>query len=356
MNGAALLIAVVLLLANAFFVAAEFALIAARRTQIEHLASEGNARARMGLGLMRELSLQLAGAQLGITMASLGLGFVAEPAVASVLESVLEPLGLPSGLLHTLSFVVALTIVVFFHMVIGEMVPKNVAIAAPEQTLLWLALPVRLYSALFGPVIRFLNALANLGLRIIRIEPRDELAVTHTADELAGMLAASREEGLLEEFEHGLLRGALGFGEREVASIMVPRDRVRGIGRTATVAEAEQVVVETGHSRLVVFGRDIDDVLGFVHAKDLLSLPPSARGQQLPGGRIRRMLVLAQNRRLEEVLVAMRRARVHVALVVDPWGRTAGVVTLEDVLEELVGEIRDEHDPIGGPRVRRRRM
>ena len=356
MTVTALVVIVVLLLANAFFVAAEFALIAARRTQIEHLASEGNARARMGLHLMRELSFQLAGAQLGITMASLGLGFVAEPAVASLLESVLDPLGLPSGLLHTISFVVALTIVVFFHMVVGEMVPKNVAIAAPEQSLLWLALPVRLYSGLFRPVIRLLNGLANLGLRVLRIEPRDELAVAHTADELAAMLAASREQGLLEEFEHGLLRGALGFGEREVATIMVPRERVRGIRRTATVAEAEEVVVDTGHSRLVVYGRDIDDVLGFVHAKDLLRLPPSARDHPLPAGRVRRMLVLGRERRLEEVLVAMRRARVHVALVVDPSGRPAGIVTREDLLEELVGEIRDEHDPVAGQRGRRRRM
>jgi CBS domain containing-hemolysin-like protein len=281
---------------------------------------------------------------------------VAEPAVASLLESALDPLGLPSGVLHTLSFVLALSIVVFFHMVIGEMVPKNVAIAAPEQSLLWLALPVRLYATLFRPVIRLLNALANLGLRTLRIEPRDELAVTHTADELAVMLAASREQGLLEEFEHGLLRGALGFGERKVATIMVPRASVQGISRTATVAEAEQVVVETGHSRLLVYGRDIDDVLGFIHAKDLLRLPASARDHQLPAGRIRRMLLLPGDRRLEEVLIAMRRARVHVALVVDGSGRTAGLVTLEDVLEELVGEIRDEHDPVGTHRGRRRRM
>jgi CBS domain containing-hemolysin-like protein len=351
-NLAALGLAAVLLLANAFFVAAEFALIAARRTSIEHLASQGNTRARTGLGLMRELSLQLAGAQLGITMASLGLGFVAEPAVASLLESALEPLGLPSGLLHTTSFLVALAIVVFFHMVIGEMVPKNVAIAAPEQSLLWLAVPVRVYTAVFRPVIRLLNAMANAGLRVMRVEPRDELAFTHTAEELASMLAVSRQEGLLEEFEHGLLRGALGFGEMKVASIMVPRDRVRGIRRSTTVAEAERVIVETGHSRLVVYDRDIDDVLGFVHAKELLRLPPSARDRPVPPGRIRRMLLVGEARRLEEVLVAMRRARVHVALVTGEGGRTAGIVTLEDLLEELVGEIRDEHDVAA----RRRRM
>ena len=355
MSGAALAIAVALLLANAFFVAAEFALIASRKTQVEHLAAEGNAQARVALGLMRQLSLQLAGAQLGITMASLGLGFVAEPAVAGLLESWLDPLGLPDGLLHSVSFVIALTIVVFLHMVIGEMVPKNVAIAAPERSLLWLALPVRFYVTLFGPVIRLLNAVANAVLRLVRVEPRDDLAVTHTSDELASMLAASREEGLLEEFEHGLLRGALGFGERQVATIMVPRDRVRAIPRTATVADAEAVVVSTGHSRLVVHGRDIDDVLGFIHAKDLLRLPPTARAHPLPAGRVRRMLVLGQERRLEEVLLAMRRARVHMALVQDDQGRTAGVVTLEDLLEELVGEIRDEHDPVARERVRRRR-
>ena len=356
MNAGALAVAVALLLANAFFVASEFALVASRRTRIDQLAEEGSNRARLAQRLSGELSFQLAGAQLGITMASLGLGFVAEPAVADLLESVIEPIAeLPEGLLHTLSFVVALAIVVFFHMVVGEMVPKNIAIAAPEQALLWLSLPTRAYSVVFRPVIRALNAMANGVLRLMRVEPRDELAVIHSADELASMLAASRKEGLLEEFEHRLLDRALVFGGREVAAIMVPRDLVRGVPRTATVAEAEQVALESGHSRLVVHGRDLDQVLGFVHAKDLLAADPAERDRSLVAGRIRRMLVVPENLRLRDLLLSMRRARIHVALVVEAQGRTAGLVTLEDVLEELVGEIADEHDVPASPAARARR-
>ena len=356
MNAGALAATVVLLLANAFFVASEFALVASRRTRIDQLAEDGSKRARLAKRLSGELSFQLAGAQLGITMASLGLGFVAEPAVADALESALEPLGgLPESVLHTIAFVVALAIVVFLHMVIGEMVPKNITIAAPEQTLLWLSLPTSMYSTLFRPVIRALNAMANGVLRLIGVEPRDELAVTHSADELASMLAASRREGLLEEFEHHLLDRALAFGGRQVATIMVPRDQVRGVPRTATVAQAERLALESGHSRLVVHGRDLDQVLGFVHAKDLLSVDSGERDRPLVAGRIRRMLVLSEDRRLRDVLLSMRRSRIHAALVVDANGRTAGLVTLEDVLEELVGEIADEHDVPAAPAARARR-
>jgi CBS domain containing-hemolysin-like protein len=344
MTGWALVVAAALLLANAFFVAVEFALIAARRTQIEPLAAGGNRRARLALTSMRELSLQLAGAQLGITMASLGLGFVAEPAVAHLIESALGGLvDLPSGALHAVSFVVALTIVVFLHMVLGEMVPKNIAIAGPERTLLVLVVPNLIYVKLFRPFIWLLNGLANLGVRTLGVEPRDELADSHTADELASMVAASRDEGLLEEFEHSLLRGALNFGERTASSVMVPRDLIVTIHRWATIGAVEQLVVESGHSRLPLVEGGLDDVVGFVHAKDLLTASPDQVGRRLPASFIRRMLVVGPDRSLESLLLAMRQARVHLALVVDE-GRTLGMVTREDLLEELVGDIRDETD------------
>jgi CBS domain containing-hemolysin-like protein len=340
----ALVAALLLLLANAFFVAVEFALIAARRTQIEPLAADGNRRARIALTSMRELSLQLAGAQLGITMASLGLGFVAEPAVAHLIESAIDGVvEIPAGALHAISFVVALTIVVFLHMVLGEMVPKNIAIAGPERTLLLLAVPNLVYVKVFRPFIWLLNGLANLGVRALGVEPRDEIADSHTTAELASMVAASRSEGLLEEFEHSLLRGALNFGDRTAQSVMVPRDEMVTVARWSTVGTIEQRVVESGHSRLPVVGGGLDDVAGFVHAKDLLTVPAADYHRRLPPELVRRMLVVRADQSLELLLLAMRQARVHLALVVED-ARTVGMVTLEDLLEELVGDIRDETD------------
>lgn len=340
-----LALALALLVANGFFVAVEFALIASRRTKLEAMAEQGSARARLAIGAMRHLNVQLAGAQLGITMASLLLGYVAEPTVAGLIEGGLEHVvHLPEGLLHTIGFVVALTIVAFLHMVIGEMVPKNVAIADPERTLLALALPNRAYVTLFGPLLRVLNGLVAAGVRLLGIEPRDELATAASADELAVMLGASRDEGLIEEVAHQLLTGALDLGDRSITTVMVPREGVVWLPRTATPAEAEALVVSSGHTRLLVAGEEVDDVLGFVHAKDLLTMSGSARTRPLPLGRVRRMLVLGAATSLDDALLAMQQARLHVAVVADPDGRTLGIATLEDVIEALVGDIRDESD------------
>jgi CBS domain containing-hemolysin-like protein len=343
-NVGALGITAVLLLANAFFVAVEFAVLASRSTRLEPMAAEGSPRARAGLRAMRDLNAQLAGAQLGITLASLLLGFVAEPAFADAIESLVEPVGdLPGGVVHGIGFGLALALVAFLHTLLGEMVPKNIAIADPERTLLALVVPNRWYLTLFRPVIRALNVSANAIVRLLGVEPRDELDTARTAEEIASIVGASRREGLIADIEHQLLTGALDLGDRPVRSVMVPRDRVRAVPRSATPADAETAVVESGHSRLVVYGRDLDDVLGFVHAKDLLTVPGPARDRPLPLGRVRRLLVVAGDDTLTDVLLSMQRARLHVAIVSD-GGRTAGIVTLEDVLEALVGEIRDESD------------
>jgi CBS domain containing-hemolysin-like protein len=339
-----LIVALLLLLANGFFVAVEFALIASRRTKLEPLAEQGNNRAKVALGSMKHLNLQLAGAQLGVTMASLLLGFVAEPTIGHLLEEWFGDLGLPSGASATVSFVVALTFVAFLHMVIGEMVPKNIAIAAPETTMLALALPNRAYSTLLRPVLVVLNAMANAIVRLLGVEPRDELATSASAEELAMMLGASREEGLIEDVAHQLLTGALDLGDRSIATVMVPTAGVKWLPRSATVADAEAAVVATGHSRLVVADGHIDDVLGFFHAKDLLTIPAAARSRALPLSRIRRMPVLGPATSLDDALLAMQQSRVHVAVVTDADGHTAGIVTLEDVIEALVGDIRDESD------------
>jgi CBS domain containing-hemolysin-like protein len=341
-----LLVAVALLLANAFFVAVEFALVTSRSTKLEPLAESGNRSAQLALGERRQLSLQLAGAQLGITMASLGLGYVGEPAIAHLLESALGPIELPDTALHAVSFAIALTIVTFLHLVIGEMVPKNIAIAGPERTLLFLAWPNKFYVTLLRPVIRGLNAMANGGVRLLGVEPQDELATAATAEEIAVILSESEREGLIDPFERDLLTGALRFADRAVSEVMVPRHAIVAIGRRSTVAEVERIMVERGHSRVPVTGRDLDEVLGFVHAKDLLGLPASAQRQPVPMRRLRRLLVVTADQSLEEVMLQMQRARRHLAIVSDGAGRTVGLVTLEDVLEVLVGDIRDESDRV----------
>lgn len=346
MSVGALVVTVLLLVANAFFVAVEFALVASRRTKLESMADEGHAGARRALDSIRDLSLQLAGAQLGITIASLLLGFVAEPAIAHGLESLLHDIvDLPESVTTTIGFIVALSIVVFFHMVLGEMVPKNIAIAGPEKTLLALDLPNRAYLWLFRPVLFLLNGLANGVVRLLGVEPADEVSDVHTSDELAEIISASREEGLIPDIQDQLLRGALAIGEAPVGTLMVPRDRIGYVERSATPTEAEAAVVRTGHSRLLVVGDGgLDDVLGFIHAKDLLTIPEAVRDRPLPLGRIRRIPIVRSDVVVDQALYALQRARVHLAVVADDAGRTVGLVSLEDMLEELVGDIIDESD------------
>jgi CBS domain containing-hemolysin-like protein len=345
MNVGFLLITLVLVILNGFFVAMEFALVGSRRAKLEELAAGGSRRARTALDASSDLTMQLAGAQLGVTMASLGIGFFGEPTVAHFIEHTLaDHFTLSEGVVNAIGLVIGLGIVVFFHMILGEVVPKNISLAGPEGVLLWLAPPSRAYLKVFRPVVRGLQAMANAGVRAFGIEPRDELTSSHTAEELVVMLSESHEGGLIEEFAHDLMTGVLDFGGRTVDAVMVPRDEIVAVPRRATVAEIERSVVESGHSRIPVVDTDIDSILGFVHSKDLLTLPQEAHGQPLPLRLVRRMLVVPTDRSLEVLLLSMRRERVHVALVREPNGATAGVVTLEDLLEELVGDILDESD------------
>lgn len=347
MTGMYFAIALALLLANAFFVAGEFAVVAARKERLDQLAEQGHRRARIALRSARELSFMLAAAQLGITMTSLGLGFVAEPAVADLLEGALRPvLDVPESVTHSIAFTTALIIVSFLHIVIGEMAPKNVAIAQPVPTALWLAFPFRLYANVFRPFIHALNRLANAGVRLLGVEPTDELRTVHSTQEIRLIVSESARGGLIDRFEERLLSGIAILNERDAAAVMVPRTELTAVDAAATIDEVEMLVRRTGHSRIPVFEGDLDNILGFVHIKDLLTFEPRSDRQRLPRDLIRRMLVVPESRKLRPLLFDMRRVRQHLALVVDEHGGTAGLVTLEDVLEELVGEIRDEHDPL----------
>ena len=340
-----LAIAVVLLIANGFFVGGEFALLAARRTKLETMAAEGSTGAINAIKSIRELNFMLAGVQLGITMASLGLGYVGEPAVAHLIENAVgQFVELPSGVLHALSLIVALAIVVFLHMVIGEMAPKNMAISDPEKAAVRLAVPLRLYANAFRPFINLLNALSTWVTTRFGVEPTKERLSVHTVEEIGAMVRTSARGGAIDRFEERLLSGAVELGERDAGAAMLPRTELSALPYTATPEEIEAMVVESGHSRIPIYQDDLDNILGFFHAKDLLQIPSEMRDRPIPRRLIRQMLVVPESRKLRPLLIDMRRQRIHVALVLDEHGGTAGIVTLEDLIEELVGEIRDEHD------------
>ena len=339
-----LIAAVILLLLNGFFVAGEFAMIASRRTKIEGMAATGDFRSKLALKSIRELSIMLAGAQLGITIASLALGYVAEPAVAHLIEAGLHDVSVPEEAAHTIAFVIALSIVSFFHLVIGEIAPKNIAISDPEKAALWLVIPFRLFTNLFRPLLWILNKAANGLLRMVGVEPQDEIHTAHSAREIGRMIDESAQGGMLKDHQHRLLEGALSLSDRDVASVMKPRTEMLAVPLTATPAEVEGLVTQTGYSRFPVFSEHIDRVLGFVHSKDLLSVPNEARHTRLPRRLIRPLLVVPETKKLHPLLYDMKRERKHFALVVDEHGGTSGVVSLEDLLEELVGDILDEHD------------
>ena len=344
----ALVAAVVMLGANAFFVAAEFALVASRAVRLEAAAAGGDRRSGLALAAARDLQTQLAGAQLGITVASLVLGYVAEPAIAHLVEPVIELVAeVPSGVLHTISFAVALFVVTTLHVVVGEMVPKNIAIALPESAARLLAPAMRIYGAVFKPVIWSLNMVSAGIVRLMGMRPVDEINTALTIKEFHTLLAGAREEGVIESTEHELLSGALGFRVRSAGSMMVPLDRLMSVPRGVSVARLEDVVASSGHTRVPVWGSEPDDVLGFVHAKDLLRMPTEARHDPVPLELLRRMRVVSPDMAGRDLLLYMRRSRVHMAVVRNEAGAMLGVVTLEDVLEALVGDIFDETDDNG---------
>lgn len=332
----ALWIAAGLLLGNAFFVGAEFALISARRSQIEPRAAEGGRGARTTLWAMERVSTMLAGAQLGITVCSLGLGAVGEPALAHLIEPPFEALGLPPSLLHPIAFTLALALVVYLHMVLGEMVPKNIALAAPERSALILGPLLAAIVRLTRPIIWLLNASANGVLRLMRIEPREEVSSAFTAEEVAAMISESRREGLLDHEEHELLTGALQYERVHAHDLVIRHDGVVSVDRGVTAGEVEDLVARTGFSRFPVRNTD-GALIGYLHVKDVLDLEPD---QRVPDGRIRQLPRIAADATVDDIVAELQRTGSHLGLVSRP-ATVLGVVALEDAIEELIGEVVD---------------
>ncbi|MFE3758988.1 hemolysin family protein [Nocardia tengchongensis] len=342
----AVLLTFLLLLGNAFFVGAEFALISARRDRLEALAAQGKRSANTVIEAGQNLSMMLAAAQLGITICSILLGRVGEPAVAHLLEKPFDLVGVPDSLLHPVSFALALTIVVILHILLGEMIPKNIALAGPERMALLLVPLHLMWLRLAKPLIAIYNFAANISLRALRIEPKDELDSTVSSDELAEMFGESRSEGLLDEEEHRRLTQALGSSDRIVADVMVPLAKARSVplrGDGTTLGDIESAVAETGFSRYPVRADD-GSLVGYLHVKDVLDLTAdedAGPGTPIPRTDIRPLPTVSMGSGLFEALARLRRTNSHLGRVVDSRGNTVGIVALEDLVEEFVGTVRD---------------
>jgi CBS domain containing-hemolysin-like protein len=343
---AALLLAVVLIAGNGFFVAVEFALLAARRTKLTGLA-ETSSRARAALRASSRMPLMISGCQFGITICSLGLGAVAEPAVATLLEPAFAALHVPEGLLHPLAFALALLATSALHMLLGEMVPKNIALAGPERAAVLLAPALLGFIRVFRPAIVALSAAATAVLGLFKVEPVDEGDHSYTAEQVAGLVEEARREGLLDSEEHEHVVGALEFGERTARDVLLPRGTLVTLDEQATPAQVEQEVARTGFSRFPVTRGPGGQLVGYVHLIDVLHIPVQQRQRPLPTRTVRPLPEVAADTKLHEILALLQRTGAHLAQVVD-GGSTLGVVALEDVLEELVGEVRDATRRTGG--------
>jgi CBS domain containing-hemolysin-like protein len=335
-----ILVTLVLLGLNALFVGAEFALISARRTQIEPRAAAGSRAARMTLQAMERLSLVMAAAQLGITICTLALGAVSEPVVAHLLEPGFEALRVPDPVVHPIAFVIATALIVYAHVVLGEMVPKNVALAVSERSALVLGPFMLVVVVVLKPFVVTLNAMANGVLRLLRVEPKEEVTSSFTHDEVAGMVAESRREGLLDEDEYDLLSGALDFHAGTVQQVLLPATDLVTVQVGDSVGDVEAACARTGYSRFPVTQEGSDRLVGYVHVKDVLAVDERQRAESLRATWVRELATVRSSTSLYEALRAMQVRGSHMARVADDQGVVLGVVMLEDVLEELVGEVR----------------
>jgi CBS domain containing-hemolysin-like protein len=347
-------LAFLLVAANGFFVASEFALVGARRTRIEALARGGNRRARLAESAINRLDHYISGTQLGITLASLALGWVGESTIAAIVVTIFSGFPAPFDFLatHIVATVIAFTLITFMHIVLGELAPKSLALLFPETVSMWTAGPLIFFSRALTPFIVFLNGTANMLLRLFGLSAPHDMERVHRPEELQMLLTQTFEHGLLREDPVEMIRGVFGLSTTTAAQIMTPRTAVIGVPVENTVAEAAAFILDQGHSRYPVFEESIDRVIGVVLARDVWR----AQTQGVTNLRdiIRPGLFVPDTKPIEPLLREMRRERAHLAVVIDEFGGTAGIVTIEDVMEEIVGEIEDELDdaasePVRGP-------
>ncbi|WP_018157902.1 hemolysin family protein [Demetria terragena] len=337
--GVALSLSLVLLILNAFFVAAEFAVIASKKHRLQDAAESGGRAARAALDASRELTLMLAGAQLGITLCTLGLGALAKPAVKELLSPVLKLTGLPDAFATGIAFALSVAVVVFLHMVVGEMAPKSWAISHPERSATLLALPFRAFTRSVRWALTGLNAVANALVRLAKVDPVDTVADAHGPQELQMLLAQSHEHGVLPDHEHRMLSGALRLEQETLADVTRPWREIVGVQVDATMDEACEMSRSTGRSRLVVL--DGEDAVGLVHVRQLLIAPATSSVRE----QMHEIVSIPAAEPLIDALETMRARRAHLALVTS-GSMMIGLASLEDVLERVVGRFDDESDLI----------
>jgi CBS domain containing-hemolysin-like protein len=329
----------ILLLINAFFVGAEFSIISARRSAIEPRADRGSRSARTALWAMEHATLMLATTQLGITVCSLLILNVSEPAIHHLISTPLEALGIAIEEVEVVSFVVALIIVSFLHVVVGEMVPKNLSFSVPERAVLILAPPLVFFATIFRPIIVALNATSNGIVRLVGIKPRSEANTAYTVDEVANIVAQSTKEGVLSD-STGTLSAAFEFSNKKAEDVAIGVRKLVTLPEDATPADVEKAVAQSGFSRYVLVNDHMEPT-GYLHLKDVIDLDADEYREPVPPKRIRQLISIFRSTDLEDALATMRRTGVHVARVFDEEGETVGALFLEDIIEELVGEVQD---------------
>jgi magnesium and cobalt exporter, CNNM family len=344
---------VVLVLANAFFVSAEFALVGARRTRLDEMARTGDGKARLARRAVQSLDRYISATQLGITLASLGLGWIGEPALASLIRGAFRwlPAVVEAVATHATASIIAFTIITVLHIILGELVPKALALLYPEQVSRWVAAPLMGFAWVMGFPIAILNGSSNRLLRLMRINPPGETERLHSPEELRMLVEQSTEGGSLLQEDARLLEGVFEFSEKTAQEVMTPRTQMVALEADLPVEEAADEVAVARRSRYPVFTESLDEIVGVVHTKDILTALRSK-----PGVTVRTImrppLFVPGTREVEDVLADMKRLKTHLAVVLDEYGGTAGLVTMEDLLEEIVGPIYDEYDPQdkGAPR------
>lgn len=339
-----------LVLANAFFVAAEFALVGARKTRLDEMSRAGDRKATLARRAIQSLDKYISATQLGITLASLGLGWIGKPALASLFEGVFALFGtsVPPVTIHTVAIAAAFTIISVLHIVLGELMPKAVALLYPEDVSRWTAAPLMAFGwAMTGPI-KLLNGSSNALLRALGVKSPGEHERLHSPEEIRMLVEQSEEGGRMDQDNARLLEGVFEFTEKAAQDVMTPRTEIVALEAGLSVEQASDIVAAAGRSRYPVHLDSLDEIVGIVHAKDILrtlradpatSIRTIGRPPHLVPG----------TRQVEDVLADMKRLKVHMAIVIDEYGGTAGLVTMEDLLEEIVGEIFDEHDPVEPP-------
>ena len=343
---------VVLVLANAFFVAAEFALVGSRRTRLDEMARAGDGKARLARRAVQSLDRYISATQLGITLASLGLGWTGEPALAKLIEGAFSwlPDAAASIATHTVASIVAFAIITILHIILGELVPKALALIYPEDVSRWVAAPLMGFAWIMSAPIALLNGTANRLLGLLGIDPPGEHERLHSPEEIRILVEQSEAGGGLHKQDARLLEGVFEFSEKTAQEVMTPRTQIAALASELSVEEGADEVARQGRSRYPVYTDSLDEIVGVVHSKDLLAALRTGKHDTVRSV-MRPPLFVPGTREVEDVLTDMKRLKTHLAVVLDEYGGTAGIVTMEDLLEEIVGDIFDEHDRPVGPDV-----